>query len=291
MALKQYNPTSNGLRSRNTPDFSELKEQYECERDRKASKSKVRGLRVATKRGSGRNNQGRITSRFRGGGHKRHYRLVDFKRRDKEGVPAKVECLEYDPNRNAYLALLVYADGDKRYILAPKGVKRGDRLMSGSQAPISDGNAMPLSALPLGSVVHAVELTPGRGAQIARSAGQSVQLVAREKGFAAVVLPSRESRWVPDSCYATIGRVGNLESANQSSGKAGRTRYQGRRPHNRGSSMNPCDHPHGGGEGRCPVGRDGPRTPWGKQQQGKTRRRSQKVRRSRIIQRRGGKKR
>ncbi|MCP5149412.1 MAG: 50S ribosomal protein L2 [Chromatiales bacterium] len=222
-------------------------------------------------RSGGRNNNGRITTRHRGGGHKQRYRIVDFKR-GKDGVPAKVERLEYDPNRSAHLALLLYADGERRYIIAPRGVVVGDELMSGPQSPIKPGNCMPLRSMPVGTTVHCVELKPGKGAQLARSAGTSVQLVAREGSLATLRLRSGEIRRVPVECRAVIGEVGNSEHALRSLGKAGATRWRGRRPTVRGVAMNPVDHPHGGGEGRTSGGRH-PVSPWGQPTKGhKTRR-------------------
>jgi large subunit ribosomal protein L2 len=211
---------------------------------------------------AGRNNQGRMTSRHRGGGVKRRYRVIDF-RRDKFGVPAKVFSIEYDPNRSARIALLHYLDGAKRYILAPQGLKVGDMVMSGPEAEIRVGNAMPLRNVPTGSVIHNIELRAGRGGQIVRSAGVAAQLMAKEGDYAVVRLPSGEQRLIHLSCMATLGQVGNLEHENVKIGKAGRSRYLGRRPHVRGSVMNPVDHPHGGGEGRAPRGGQ-PQTPWGK---------------------------
>ncbi|MFZ5926290.1 MAG: 50S ribosomal protein L2 [Acidobacteriota bacterium] len=214
----------------------------------------------------GRNNKGQITIRFRGGGHKRLYRVVDF-RRDKRGVPARVAAIEYDPNRSARIALLHYADGEKRYILAPVGLEVGQTVVSGPEADIRPGNALPLDNIPAGTTIHNIELRPGKGGQMVRSAGAGAQLVSREGGVALVKLPSGEVRRVPSNCYATIGQVGNLDHENESLGKAGRKRWLGRRPHNRGVSMNPIDHPHGGGEGRTSGGRH-PVTPWGQPTRG-----------------------
>jgi large subunit ribosomal protein L2 len=214
----------------------------------------------------GRNNRGRITTRHRGGGHKQHYRIIDFKR-DKEGIPARVERLEYDPNRTAHIALLCYADGERRYIIAPKGVQVGDQLMAGRDAPIKAGNSLPLRNMPIGSTVHCVEMKPGKGAQMARSAGASCQLIAREGGYATLRLRSGEMRKVPSECRATIGEVGNSEHNLRKLGKAGAKRWQGIRPTVRGVAMNPVDHPHGGGEGRTSGGRH-PVTPWGQPTKG-----------------------
>jgi len=232
-------------------------------------KSLVRAL----KRTAGRDAQGHVSMRHRGGGAKRAYRIIDFKR-DKDGVPATVRAIEYDPNRSARIALLHYADGEKRYILAPLGLAVGDTLTSGPEADIRVGNALPLTAIPLGTTIHNIELNPGRGGQMCRSAGTGAQLMAKEGKFATVRLPSGESRMVFAGCRATIGQVGNPEHENVTVGKAGRTRWMGRRPHVRGVAMNPDDHPHGGGEGRSPVGRKSPVSPWGQPALGhKTRKR------------------
>ena len=235
----------------------------------------------------GRNSQGRMTLRRRGGGHKRRYRLIDFKR-DKIGVPGKVATIEYDPNRSAFIALITYSDGEKRYILAPQGLQVGASVMAGPDAPIQVGNSLPLSRIPLGSAVHNVELNPGRGGQMARSAGVAVQLLARAEGRAQLRLPSGETREVRDECTATLGQVGNLEHGNIVLGKAGRSRWLGRRPKVRGVVMNPVDHPHGGGEGKSSGGRH-PVTPWGKPTKGyKTRKRNKKSS-AMIVRRRGSK--
>ncbi|MFN9661785.1 MAG: 50S ribosomal protein L2 [Cyanobacteriota bacterium] len=263
MAIRTYRPTSPGTRTLVLTDFSEL-----------TGKRRERGLVVAKHRLKGRNNRGVITCRHRGGGHKRLYRIVDF-RRDKHGVAAKVAAIHYDPHRNARLALLFYVDGEKRYILAPAGVGVGQTVISGPDVAIEPGNALPLSAIPLGSSVHNVELYPGRGGQMVRTAGASAQVVAKEGDYVALKLPSTEVRLVRRECYATLGEVGNAEQRNTSLGKAGRKRWLGRRPEVRGSVMNPCDHPPGGGEGRAPIGRSGPVTPWGKPALGlKTRKRN-----------------
>ena len=235
----------------------------------------------------GRNNQGRMTLRRRGGGHKRRYRLIDFKR-EKIGIPGKVDSIEYDPNRSAFIALIIYSDGEKRYILAPLGLEVGATIMAGPEAPIQVGNTLPLSRIPLGSTVHNVELNPGRGGQMARSAGVAVQLLARADGRAQLRLPSGETREVRDECSATLGQVGNLEHGNVVLGKAGRARWLGRRPKVRGVVMNPVDHPHGGGEGKSSGGRH-PVTPWGKPTKGyKTRKRNKKSS-AWIVRRRGSK--
>lgn len=231
-----------------------------------------KSLTVRLTKTGGRNQQGKLTVRHRGGGHKRLYRIIDFKR-TKDGIPARVATIEYDPNRSARIALLNYADGEKRYILAPNGLKVGDVVESGAEADIKPGNALPLKNIPLGTVIHAVELKIGKGAQLARSAGSAVQLMAKENDYALLRLPSGELRKVHINCRATIGQVGNLEHENITIGKAGRNRWLGKRPENRGVAMNPNDHPHGGGEGRSPVGRKHPVTKWGKCAMGaKTRR-------------------
>lgn len=259
MAIRKYKPTTPGRRHASVSDFSELTRST-------PEKSLVRPLHKT----GGRNSYGRVTSRRRGGGHKRAYRLIDFKRADKDGVPAKVAHIEYDPNRSARIALLHYADGEKRYIIAPNRLKQGDRVESGARADIKPGNNLPLRNIPLGTVIHAVELNPGQGAKLARSAGTSIQLVAKEGRFAQLRLPSGEIRNVPATCRATIGEVGNAEHGNISLGKAGRARWLGRRPKVRGVAMNPVDHPLGGGEGRTSGGRH-PVSPWGKPE-GRTRR-------------------
>jgi large subunit ribosomal protein L2 len=255
MAIKSYRPYTPSRRTMT------VEARREVSRDQ-PEKSLVEGKR----RTGGRNSAGRITSRFIGGGHKKKYRVVDFKR-DKTGVPARVASIEYDPNRSARIALLHYADGEKRYILAPVGLEVGRTVLSGPQADILVGNALPLQNIPAGTIVHNVELRPGKGAQLARSAGAQAQLVSREGGAALLKLPSGEVRRVPAECMATVGQVGNLEHENVSLGKAGRTRWLGKRPHNRGVSMNPVDHPHGGGEGKTSGGRH-PVTPWGQPTRG-----------------------
>lgn len=262
MPLKRLRPTSAGVRAAVRPDFSEVTR-------RAPHKPLTKGLRKS----GGRNARGKMTVRHRGGGAKRAWRDVDFKR-DKAGIPCRVESIEYDPNRSARIALLVYRDGERRYILAPNGVKVNDRLMSGPQAEIKVGNALPLSAIPTGTLVHNIELQPGRGGQMCRGAGTGAQLLARDEHFALLRLPSGQIRRVPSAGSATIGQVGNPEHKNASLGKAGRNRHKGKRPHTRGSAMNPSDHPHGGGEGRAGVGMTHPKTPWGKPALGpKTRRR------------------
>jgi large subunit ribosomal protein L2 len=240
------------------------------------------------KKNSGRNNYGRITVRHRGGGNRRKYRVIDFKR-DKDGMNAQVLTLEYDPNRSAHIALVQYEDGEKRYIIAPNGLKVGDTIRSGADADIKEGNALPMSAIPQGTLIHAIEMYPGKGAQLVRSAGNVAQLMAKENGYALVRLPSGEMRKLPESCKATIGQVGNIDHENVNYGKAGRVRNMGWRPTVRGSVMNPCDHPHGGGEGKSPVGRPGPVTPWGKPALGYKTRKKHKASDKMIVKRRNGK--
>ena len=261
MAVKSFKPYSAGRRFMTVASFDEIT----------ASKPE-KSLTERLKKNGGRNQQGRLTVRHQGGGHKRLYRVIDFKR-TKDGIPARVATIEYDPNRSARIALLNYVDGEKRYILAPNGLKVGDMVESGEQADIKVGNALPLKDIPVGTMVHNVELKIGKGAQLARSAGASAQLMAKEGSYALLRLPSGELRKVHVNCRATIGEVGNLEHENITLGKAGRNRWLGVRPENRGVAMNPNDHPHGGGEGRSPVGRKHPVTKWGKCAMGaKTRR-------------------
>ena len=252
MAVKIYKPKTNGQRHKTSYTFEEITKDYP-----------ERSLIYPKKMNAGRNALGRVTVRHRGGGHKRQIRSVDFKR-EKLGIPATVSAIEYDPNRTARLALLVYADGEKRYILAPIGVKVGDSLLSGPQAEIRPGNNLPLANIPVGTTIHAVELQPGKGAQIGRSAGTSAQLLAKEGKYAHVRMPSGEVRLVLQECSASIGQVGNVDHSNVKLGKAGRRHHKGWRPAVRGSAMSPRDHPHGGGEGRSPIGMAGPKTPWGK---------------------------
>jgi large subunit ribosomal protein L2 len=275
MAVKAYNPTSPGQRWRTDPSFDEITR----------TKPERSLLRPLHKR-AGRNTQGRITVRHRGGGHKRKYRLIDFKR-DKVGIPAVVDSIEYDPNRSARIALLVYADGEKRYIIAPLGLQVGDRVMTGEDAEINVGNALPLERIPTGTMVHNVELTPGKGGQIARSAGTSAQVIAKEGKYVSVRLPSGEIRQFLRNCKATIGQVGNVEHGNIKLGKAGRKRWRGWRPTVRGSVMSPRDHPHGGGEGRTGIGMPSPKTPWGKKTMGKKTRSRSKKSDKYIVRRRG----
>ena len=252
MAIKFYKPTTPGRRNMTTMDYSGL--------------SKVapeRSLLEPIKKNAGRNSYGRITVRHRGGGNRRKYRVIDFKR-ERFGISATVLTLEYDPNRSAFIALVQYEDGEKRYIIAPQDLKVGDKIVSGPEADIKPGNALPLINIPVGTFLHNIELYPGKGAQLARSAGNTAQLMAKENGMALLRLPSGELRNVPANCMATVGVVSNPEHANVNYGKAGRKRHMGWRPTVRGSVMNPCDHPHGGGEGKSPIGRPGPVTPWGK---------------------------
>ncbi len=252
MAIKKSNPTSSGQRFRAVASFEEI-----------TAKSPEKSLLESKKKSGGRNSYGRITVRHIGGGNRQKYRVIDFKR-NKDNIPAKVASIEYDPNRSAYIALLNYADGEKRYILAPIGLAVGDVVESGENADIKAGNTLPLTKIPVGSVIHNIEFNPGKGGKIARSAGISAQFMALENGYATLRMPSGEMRKVPETCRATIGQVGNLEHEITSIGKAGVKRHMGVRPTVRGSAMNPVDHPHGGGEGRAPVGHAGPMTPWGK---------------------------
>ena len=252
MAIRKSNPTSSGQRFRSVASFDEI-----------TTKSPEKSLLETKKKTGGRNSYGRITVRHIGGGNRQKYRVIDFKR-NKDNIPAKVASIEYDPNRSAYIALLNYVDGEKRYILAPIGLAVGDIVESGENAEIKAGNALPLTKIPVGSVVHNIEFNPGRGGRIARSAGISAQFMALEGGYATLRMPSGEMRKVPENCRATIGQVGNPEHEITSIGKAGVKRHMGVRPTVRGSAMNPVDHPHGGGEGRAPVGHAGPMTPWGK---------------------------
>lgn len=252
MPVKSFKPTSPGRREMTVSTFEEITAD-------KPEKSLVKRL----KKSAGRNNVGKITVRHRGGGHTRLFRLIDFKR-NKDGIPAKVATIEYDPNRSANIALLHYADGEKRYILAPNGLKVKDIIISGPEADIKVGNALPLANIPVGSIIHNVEMKPGKGAQLVRAAGTYAQLMAKEKNYASIRMPSGEVRMVHVDCKATIGQVGNLEHENITIGKAGRKRWLGIRPTVRGVVMNPVDHPHGGGEGRSPIGRKNPVTPWGK---------------------------
>ena len=252
MALKTYKPTSPGRRGMTGSTFEEITKS-------KPEKSLLKPL----KKKAGRNNQGRISVRHRGGGAKRQLRIIDFKR-DKEGVPGRVASIEYDPNRSANIALIFYADGEKRYILSPQGLNVDDTVKAGQDAELKAGNAMPLSQIPGGTMIHNIEMQKGKGAQMVRSAGGAAQLMAKEGEYTLIRLPSGEMRRIRSECMATIGQVGNTDHQNIKLGKAGRTRWMGRRPQVRGSAMNPNDHPHGGGEGRSPIGMPGPKTPWGK---------------------------
>ena len=277
MAIKKYKPTTPGRRGMTVTDYSVL--------------SKVdpeRSLLESKKKHAGRNNTGKITVRHHGGGNRVKYRVIDFKR-NKFDVPATVKTLEYDPNRSAFIALVEYEDGAKSYILAPDGLKVGDTIMAGPNADIKPGNALPFENIPVGTMIHNIELYPGKGAQLVRSAGVAAQLMAKENGMATVRLPSGEYRKVRLNCIACIGQVGNVDHANIAVGKAGRKRHMGIRPTVRGSVMNPNDHPHGGGEGRTPIGRKSPMTPWGKKAMGVKTRKTKKASDKLIVRRRNGK--
>ena len=275
MAIKVYRPTSAGRRNMSVSTFDEI------------TRSKPeRSLLAPLRKKGGRNNRGVVTVRHQGGGHKRRYRIIDFKR-DKRTVPGRIESIEYDPNRSARIALVIYQDGERRYILAPAGISVGDVVMSGPEADIRPGNALPIRNIPLGTLVHNVELYPGRGGQLVRSAGNSAQLLAKEGTMAQVRLPSGEVRFIDMNCMATIGTVSNSDHANLTWGKAGRKRWFGVRPSVRGIAMDPGSHPHGGGEGRSPVGMKAPKTPWGKPALGKKTRRNKKTSKF-IVRRRGG---
>ncbi len=274
MGTRSFKPYTPGTRQATISDFSEI------------TKSKPeKSLTKYKHRVKGRNNRGVITSRRRGGGHKRLYRIIDF-RRDKLNIPGTVIAIEYDPNRNARIALVEYQDGEKRYILAPIGLKVGSEIISGPDSPIEIGNALPLAKIPLGETIHNIELRVGRGGQIVRAAGTAAKLMAKEGDYVTVGLPSKEVRMIRKECYATIGQVGNAEFRNLKLGKAGKSRHLGRRPQVRGSAMNPCDHPHGGGEGRAPIGRSGPVTPWGKPALGMKTRKKKKPSDKLIVRRR-----
>jgi len=273
MPIRNFRPTSPGTRFQTVQTFEEI-----------TTSEPFRPLTEKLERSGGRNNKGELTSWWRGGGHKRLYRIIDFKR-DKKDIPAKVSTVEYDPNRSSRIALLTYADGEKRYILQPNGLKVGDTIIAGDAVDILPGNCLPLKNIPLGTVIHNVELRPGKGGQIARSAGSSVQLVARESDYASVKLPSGEVRKINVECVATIGQVGNVDHENVSIGKAGRSRWLGKRPHVRGVAMNPVDHPLGGGEGRTSGGRH-PVTPWGVPTKGYKTRSNKKLSNRLIVQRR-----
>jgi large subunit ribosomal protein L2 len=275
MAIKVYKPTTPGMRGRTGYSFEEI-----------TNKRPERSLIVIRKEHSGRNDNGKVTVRHRGAGNRQYIRIVDFKRK-KIGIPARVSAIEYDPNRTARLALLVYADGEKAYIVAPQGLKVGDNVMSGAQAEIRPGNSLPIANIPVGTMVHNIELKEGKGGQMVRSAGTAAQLLAKEGDYAQIRLPSGEVRLVRQACYATIGQVGNLEHSNIKLGKAGRKRHLGIRPTVRGTAMSPRDHPHGGGEGRQPAGMPGPKTPWGKPARGYRTRRN-KSSDQYIVRRRNG---
>ncbi|MGI6735170.1 MAG: 50S ribosomal protein L2 [Bacilli bacterium] len=274
MAIKKYKPTTPSRRGMTNLSFAKL-----------TKKKPERNLTVELKKTGGRNNMGKITTRHIGGGHKRRYRIIDF-RREKDGVEGVIAAIEYDPNRNANIALVNYVDGEKRYILHPQGLAVGDRIVSGEAVDIKVGNAMPLASIPEGTIVHNVELTPGKGGQIARAAGTSVQILGREGKYAILRLQSGEVRKVLQACRATIGAVGNEDYNLVNLGKAGKSRWKGIRPTVRGSAMNPVDHPHGGGEGKSPIGKDAPRTPWGKRALGVKTRKQNKKSTQLIIRRR-----
>ena len=277
MAIKSFKPTTPSRRNMTVVDYRGLSKV-------KPEKSLLESL----KKTAGRNSYGRITVRHHGGGNKIKYRIIDFKR-DKVGMPAEVKTIEYDPNRTAFIALVQYEDGEKRYILAPHGLKVGDHVLSGEGADIKPGNCLPIANIPLGTMIHNIELIPGRGGQLVRSAGGAAQLMAKEGAAAQVRLPSGEVRFIKMNCHATIGQVSNIDQENQNRGKAGKTRHLGIRPTVRGSVMNPCDHPHGGGEGKSPIGRSGPVTPWGKPALGyKTRKKNHRTDKQ-IVKRRNGK--
>jgi large subunit ribosomal protein L2 len=274
MGIRYYRPYTPGTRGLAVSDYSEI-----------TRSEPEKTLLVSKHRHKGRNNRGVITCRHRGGGHKKFYRIIDF-RRNKLNIPAKVVSIEYDPNRNARISLLHYQDGEKRYILHPAGLAVGTTVVSGPESPFEVGNAMPLGNMPLGTTVHNIELVPGKGGQIVRAAGTGAQLMAKDGDYVTLRLPSTEVRLVRKECYATIGQVGNAEVRNTKLGKAGRTRWRGRRPEVRGSVMNPVDHPHGGGEGRAPIGRSGPVTPWGKPALGMKTRKKKKQSSALIVRRR-----
>lgn len=277
MPTKRYRPYTPSRRTMTTSGFADI-----------TANRPEKSLLGGKARKGGRNVHGRITSRFRGGGHKRRYRLIDFRRRDKEGIPARVATVEYDPNRSARIALLHYVDGEKRYILAPDRLAVGTRIVCGPEAEPVVGNALPLRFIPVGAVVHNVEMVPGKGAQLARAAGTSVQIQGRDGDYVTIRLPSGELRRIHGECYATVGSVGNSEHKNIVMGKAGRKRWLGRKPHQRGRAMNPVDHPHGGGEGRSTGGRP-PVSPWGQQAKGLKTRNKRKVSSRFIVRRRKGK--
>ena len=277
MGIKKYNPTSPGLRGMTVSTFEEI-----------TAEKPEKSLTVTLKKNAGRNTRGKITVRHRGGGTRPKYRIIDFKR-DKDNIPGNVTTIEYDPNRTANIALITYADGEKRYIVAPNGLKVGDVIYSGPESDIKVGNSLPLANIPVGTIIHNIEMRPGKGAQMARSAGNGAQLMAKEEKYAQVRLPSGEVRKVLLNCRATIGEVGNGEHGNIQIGKAGRKRHMGIRPHVRGSVLTPNDHPHGGGEGRAPIGRKAPVTPWGKPTLGYKTRKKNKSSNQYIVKRRNEK--
>ena len=277
MGIKTYNPYTPSRRNMTGSDFSEI-----------TKTTPEKSLVPSLKKNAGRNNQGKITVRHQGGGNRRKYRLIDFKRNKKDGIPATVIGIEYDPNRTANIALICYADGEKSYILAPAGLTDGMKVMSGAQAEVRVGNCLPLENIPVGTQIHNIELLPGKGGQLVRSAGLSAQLMAKEGKYATLRLPSGEMRMVPIQCRATIGVIGNGDHNLVNIGKAGRKRHMGVRPTVRGSVMNPNDHPHGGGEGKAPVGRPGPCTPWGKPALGLKNRKKNKQSNKMIVRRRDG---
>jgi len=277
MGIKRYRPLTPSQRQMTVSDFAEI-----------TKSTPEKSLTVHLKKHSGRNGQGKITVRHRGGGAKKKYRIIDFKRL-KDGVPARVAAIEYDPNRTANIALLFYADGEKSYILAPNGLKVGETLMSGDEAEVKVGNALPMKSIPVGTEIHNIEMKPGRGGQLVRSAGNVAQLMAKDDKYATVRLPSSEMRLVPVNCRATIGQIGNLDNELINIGKAGKKRHMGIRPTVRGSVMNPNDHPHGGGEGRAPIGRPAPSTPWGKPALGYKTRKKNKHSNKYIVRKRGSK--
>ena len=275
MGIKSYKPTSPGRRGMTSSTFEEI-----------TTDTPERSLMAKRNRTGGRSNTGRITTRHIGGGHKQAYRIIDFKR-NKEGIPARVERIEYDPNRTAHIALLCYADGERRYIIAPKGLQVGDQLIAGKDAPIKAGNALPLRNMPIGSTVHCIEMKPGKGAQMARAAGAGAQLITREGGYATLRLRSGEMRKVPVDCYATIGEVGNVEHSLEKLGKAGAKRWRGIKPTVRGAAMNPVDHPHGGGEAKAGQGNPHPVSPWGTPAKGYKTRKNKRTQKFIVRDRRG----
>ena len=277
MGIKTYNPYTPSRRNMTGSDFSEI-----------TASTPEKSLCTSLKKNAGRNNQGKITVRHQGGGNRKKYRIIDFKRNAKDGIPAVVKSVEYDPNRTANIALICYADGEKAYILAPEGLQVGQKIMNGATAEVRVGNCLPLSEIPVGTQVHNIELYPGKGGQLVRSAGNAAQLMAKEGKYATLRLPSGEMRMVPIECRASIGVIGNGDHNLVNFGKAGRIRHMGIRPTVRGSVMNPNDHPHGGGEGKCPVGRPGPCTPWGKPALGLKTRKKNKHSNKLIVRRRDG---